>query len=142
MTTNDTNKENDTMPIGRDNYDPAYSAGIKADASKLPEGSPAQAKPVGRFFDVYREELHRAVAAHPDEYAFREPLVIHGNLGVTTLAPTTVDGVADKMIEAMKRRSFSKEGRACKATCKRLGIKHTYTAIYAHLEAEAAATGP
>jgi hypothetical protein len=25
------------MPIGRENYEPAYSAGIKADASKLPE---------------------------------------------------------------------------------------------------------
>lgn len=71
------------------------------------------------FFDIYREELHKAMAAHPEEYMLSVP----------------ADTVADRMIEAFKNRSYNHEGRAIKATCKRLGIKHTRSAINAHLAA-------
>lgn len=72
------------------------------------------------FGTVYRVELERAVVEHPEEYAWPVENV-----------PT----VAAKMLEAIREGSFSKDGRAIKATCKAFGIKHTYTAINAWLEA-------
>ncbi len=72
------------------------------------------------IFEIYREELHKAVAAYPEEYGFMA---------------TTVDAVADKMIAAMKTGSYNKDGRAFKATAKRLGIKYTYTALNAAIKA-------
>lgn len=41
--------------------------------------------------------------------------------------------VMQKMRAAWERGSANKDGPACKATCKELGIKHTYTAIYEYL---------
>lgn len=72
------------------------------------------------IFDVYREELERVVRERPTEYAY----------GVDN-----VPVVADRMIAAMQRGSYNKDGLAFKATCKRLGIKHTYTAINAAIKA-------
>lgn len=68
------------------------------------------------IFDIYREELANAVRDYPNEYAW--PI-------------DQVPVVADRMVDAMKRGSYNKDGRAFKATCRRLGIKHTYTAINA-----------
>lgn len=88
---------------------------------------------------VYREELARAVAEHPEEYPWATaPTVIHGNLGTTILPARTVTEVADKMADAIRTRSYNKDGRAMRATCKRLGIKYTYTAINAVVQADAA----
>lgn len=71
------------------------------------------------IFEVYREELERAVREHPDEYRFP---IEH------------TPAVADKMIAAMKAGSYNKDGRAFKATAKRLGIKHTYAALNAAIK--------
>ena len=73
------------------------------------------------FFDTYREELRRAVQEHPDDYHY---------------SVEDVDAVADRMIAAMQRGSYNKDGRAFKATCNRLRIPHTYKAINAYLKAE------
>lgn len=44
-----------------------------------------------------------------------------------------VPAIAERVKEAIQRGSFSKDGEAFKRTCKALGIKHTYKAIYAWL---------
>lgn len=66
------------------------------------------------FMVTYREELYKAVEQYPGEYAFTR-----------AHAPD----VADRMQAAFARGSYNKDGRAIKATCKRLGIIHTYAAI-------------
>lgn len=66
------------------------------------------------FRAMYTEELTRAVAQHPDEYSW---------------PPENVPIVVEQMLDAMRRGSYSKESYAIKAMCKRLGIKHTYTAL-------------
>jgi hypothetical protein len=70
------------------------------------------------FAMIYTEELARAVKDYPSEY--RWPF-------------KDVPVVAAKMLDAVKRGSFNKDSRAIRATCKRLGIKHTYTAIRDYL---------
>jgi hypothetical protein len=40
-----------------------------------------------------------------------------------------LEDVALRMIAAFSRHSFNKNGKAIKATCKELNIKHTYKAI-------------
>ena len=61
---------------------------------------------------VSAKHLADCMAAHPDEYMpGMDPIM-----------------VADKMNAAFWRGSASKDSRACKATCKTLGIKHTYAA--------------
>lgn len=72
------------------------------------------------FIQTYTEELKRAVTEHPEDYGWPVENV-----------PTVVG----KMAEAFKRKTYNKDGRAIKATCKRLNIKYTYTAINAYLEA-------
>ncbi len=67
-----------------------------------------------RFLEVYREKLAAAVAEHPLMYGW--PI---GEL----------DTVMGRMAAAIDRRSYSKDGQAFRATCRALGIKHTYTAI-------------
>lgn len=68
-----------------------------------------------QFSTIYREELRKAAIADPEAYAF---------------AADQADVIADKMLAAFDRYSANKDGRAVKATCRRLGIKHTYQAIY------------
>ena len=75
------------------------------------------------FAQVYTEELEKAVLKYPEEYVWPVENV-----------PT----VAAKMIQAFRAGTYNKDSRAMKATCKRLNIKHTYTAINAYLKAEAA----
>ena len=68
-----------------------------------------------KFITVYREELEKAIREHPEEYRY----------GVSF-----VPKVVERITKAIKERTVSKDGRAFKATCDRLGIKYTYTAIY------------
>lgn len=77
---------------------------------------------LARFAEVYRAHLAAAVVSHPEEYAW--PI-------------ENVPTVADKMIDAVRRDSFSKDGRAMRATFKALGVKHTYTALREWLGASA-----
>lgn len=74
-----------------------------------------------RFGSTYTVELERAVREHPDEYVWPVEEV-----------PT----VAARMLDAIQHKSFNKDSRAIKSTCKAFGIKHTYQAIYAWLEGE------
>lgn len=74
--------------------------------------------PIERFEAIYRDELEAAVRDHPEEYTW--PI-------------ERVPSVAQKMIAAIRNNTYNKDGRAIKATCKRLGVKHTYTAIAAYL---------
>lgn len=66
------------------------------------------------FCAVYREELARLVEERPSAYAY----------GIER-----VTEVADKICAAIKNGSFSHDGLAFRATCKRLQIKYTRKAI-------------
>lgn len=66
------------------------------------------------FESRYLTELQRAIERYPDEYRF--PITESFN-------------VAERMIAAIYGKSFNKDSRAIKATCKALGLKHTYQAI-------------
>jgi len=72
------------------------------------------------FIQVYTEQLEKAVKEYPDEYAF--PVA-------------NVPTVVAKMSVGFKNKTYNKDGRAIKATCKVLGIKYTYTAINEYLAA-------
>ena len=98
-----------------------------------------QATPNATFRAVYVEELARAVEQYPDEYpwAHREEVIV-GNLGTTALPRMTVEDVAARMFAAMERGTYNKDGRAFKATCKRLGIAFTYSGIAAYCASSAA----
>ncbi len=70
-----------------------------------------------KFFSEYEVQLAKAVEKYPEEYAWGY------------LKPKQVHEVAELMKAAFIRQSYNKDGRAVKAVCKALGIKHTYTAI-------------
>lgn len=72
------------------------------------------------FADLYRAALAQATKDHPEDYVW----------GRTA----TVEGVAARMLAAVREGSFNKDGRAFKAVCKTLKIAHTYKAIYTWLE--------
>ena len=85
-----------------------------------------------RFMAVYGEELERATREHPADYRWAHaPTIVHGNCGNTTFPARTVAQVAANMRLAILSGGYSHDGRAFKATCKRLGIKHTRRAIQA-----------
>lgn len=89
--------------------------------------------PNDNFRAVYAEELARAVEQYPAEYPWAHGgTTVIGNVGNTTLPRSTVDEVAARMFGAMERGTFNKDGRAFKATCKRLGIPYTYAGIVAY----------
>lgn len=67
---------------------------------------------------IYAEELIDAVLKHPEEY---------------TIAMSEVPGVTERMTRALVNGTGNKEGRAIKATCRRLRIAHTYKAIKTYL---------
>ena len=73
-----------------------------------------------RFSECYRKHLRAAVTAKPDDYAY-----IAGR----------EDEVAEKMLAAVEKKLHNKAGYAFKATCKELGIAHTYKAIDAYWRA-------
>lgn len=89
------------------------------------------------FASTYREELARAVEQYPDEYPWaHSDTVIVGNLGNTVFRRKTVEEVAARMIAHVEAGDgYSKDGRAFKATCKRLGIPYTYKGIRAYVSA-------
>jgi len=83
-----------------------------------------------RWSEEYRQQLQAAVNAKPTEYAFR---------------PEHAPQVAARILTSMAASGahnappmfgINKDGRAMKATCKALGLKHTYTAINAYLRGE------
>lgn len=87
------------------------------------------------FTREYFKQLSTAVIDHPEEYPWAyAPTEIRGNLYSQVLDRMSVLQVAEKMDAAIERGSFSKDGRALKATCKQLGIKHTYKTISEFLE--------
>jgi len=71
------------------------------------------------FIKIYTEELEQAVIKYPAEY---------------TWPVANVPSVVEKMANAFKEGTYNKDGRAVKATCKRLGIKYTYAAINTYLK--------
>ena len=73
-----------------------------------------------RFVECYRRKLKEAVTARPEDYRY---------------AVGQTDEIADRMMAALLRGSVNKDGYAFKQTCKELGIKHTYQAIYAFIKA-------
>ena len=68
------------------------------------------------FRAIYLEELTRACAERPQEYAYP-----------AADAPMVVD----KMLAAMDRGSYNKDGIAIKRALKRAGVSFTYKAIAA-----------
>lgn len=74
------------------------------------------------FITVYSKNLENTVRQHPEEYGFSVAFVPH---------------VVDRMGAALEKGSYNKDGRALKATCKELGIPHTYAAINAYIKAVA-----
>ena len=73
------------------------------------------------FLTIYLEELEKAVKNYPQEYLY----------GIQQ-----VPSVYERMKSAFIKGSYNKDSRAIKATCKRLGIKHTYEAINKALKGE------
>ena len=71
------------------------------------------------FLLAYRTELETAVLSYPDEYSW--PL-------------SELDAVFERMVAAFDRGSYNKDGRAFKATCNVLNIRHTYRAIDAYVD--------
>lgn len=67
-----------------------------------------------KWMQVFEAKLREAIQNHPDEYAY--PL-------------SEIEFVLHRMRGAFERGSYNKDSHAIKATCKHLGIKHTYAAI-------------
>jgi len=74
------------------------------------------------FLAAYTEELERAMREHPEDYG-------------TTQRDNTPEArakFAAHFVPGLASGKSSKDGRAVKATCRRLGIAHTYKAIAAY----------
>lgn len=71
------------------------------------------------FAEIYAEELELAIRNHPNEY--RWPV-------------QDIHMVVYKMIEALKEKKYSIDGRALMATCKRLNIRVAHKYINAYLD--------
>lgn len=70
------------------------------------------------FGETYRKWLRRAYESNPEDY----------NINIPS------DVVADRMLAAISKGGYNKDGRAFKATCKELNIPFTYKAIKAFWE--------
>ncbi len=66
------------------------------------------------FIKEYEKQLILAITNYPTEYIY---------------SLDKVPEVMARMKEAFKKKSYNKDSRAIKNTCKILKIKHTYTAI-------------
>ena len=81
------------------------------------------------FFDIYREELEASMVSDPDNY----PVIGFGSI------PEAAQRIANKFKQSIVDRGEQAIGginissSTWKRTCKRVGIKHTYTAIKAYL---------
>ncbi len=67
-----------------------------------------------RFISEYEKQLQTAIVKYPSEYGY--PV-------------TEVPVVVGKMKVVFIRKSYNKDGRAIKATCKALSIGYTYRDI-------------
>lgn len=76
-----------------------------------------------KFREAYEAALRAACTEHPDEYAYP-----------ADEAPKVVE----RMMRAIEENKFNHAGRALRATCKALGIKHTQKAIRAFVIPEGA----
>jgi hypothetical protein len=74
------------------------------------------------FEITYYKELWRAVRDHPEEYG--QPAA-----QTEDEARLYVMSTYTKMLAAMEKGTFNKDGRAFRATCRALKINHTYKAI-------------
>lgn len=74
-----------------------------------------------QFVTLYAEKLTQLRNDRPKEYVW--PVA-------------DLPAVIGRMTEAIRKGSFNKDGLAFQATCKALGIPHTYKAINAFLERE------
>lgn len=66
------------------------------------------------FMEIYEECLRAAITSHPEEYRY---------------GLDSVPEIVQKMRVAIFNQAYNKDSRAFRATCKKLGIKHTYSAI-------------
>jgi hypothetical protein len=66
------------------------------------------------FMEIYSEKLKEMRSKYPNEYVWRE---------------SELSTVLNKMRSAIESGTFNKDSKTFKATCKELGIKHTYAAI-------------
>lgn len=66
------------------------------------------------FIDIYEESLKEARIKYPNEYLWPD---------------SEFEKVMEKMKVAIEKGTFNKDSHAFKITCKKLGIKHTYTSI-------------
>ena len=84
---------------------------------------------MSKFAEEYKKQLQVAVDNYPDEYPWAKGYTVYGNGGSVVKPAQTVNEVAAKMLIAVQDNTFNHDGRAMKATCKALGIKHTRKAI-------------
>lgn len=71
------------------------------------------------FMKVYGPMLEQSVRLHPEEYGY--PL-------------ESVPTVLARMRIALTTRTYNKDSRAFRETCKVLNIKHTYAAINRYID--------
>jgi hypothetical protein len=94
------------------------------------------------FSDIYREELERAMTEYPEEYIPMDVNVLHGMSRVLQNRHRRCSSTRLKtssrarMMAALLRGSANKDSCAIKATCERLGLKHTYQAINGFLNGD------
>lgn len=74
---------------------------------------------LAQFMAIYTPCLAETLEKYPNEYAWPK---------------ADVPVVAARVREAIRNGTYNHDGRAIKATCKKLGIKHTRKAIQAFLE--------
>ena len=74
---------------------------------------------IEQFRSAYLECLFDAINNYPEEYGFS-----------AVNAPIVVD----KMMNAIERGSFNKDGRAIKNVCKKLNIPFTYKGIAEYIK--------
>lgn len=70
------------------------------------------------FSSTYLRHMQEHAKTHPEYYHY---------------GPEEVPVVHAKMMAALERGSANKDSEAIKATCKEMGIKHTYRAIRDYL---------
>ena len=75
---------------------------------------------VDKFIEAWSTAIEKVLQTHGSEYAFKADRIPH---------------VTEKMRHALYEGSYNHDGRAIKAACKQLGIKHTRTAMEAFFNA-------
>lgn len=72
-----------------------------------------------KFVTEYEKQLTFAIMKYPNEY---------------TYPVADVPVVVSRMRNAFVNKTYNKDGRAIKATCKSLGIKYTYKGINDYIQ--------